>query len=132
MKHIILTILHDSMDCETCGYDAEDGFTLEIDGNMVIDKTPLAHCYDGTRYSDHRPVEELGAYLAGHLQGFPSELHPLYAIEEFDEDYTNEDLVMQQRHEYPQKIKDFLATQDIVLDVREEDISDRYTYDSEE
>lgn len=38
--------LSDSHDCETCGDSYAEGAKVWIDGELVIDKVPRAHCFD--------------------------------------------------------------------------------------
>lgn len=46
--HIVF--LEDVYECETCGYNYAQGYIIEKDGVVVVDKTPVAHCYSPTEY----------------------------------------------------------------------------------
>ncbi|PJT22679.1 hypothetical protein CN884_11925 [Ochrobactrum sp. 30A/1000/2015] len=39
--------LGDTHDCETCGPSWAEGARVYIDGLLVLDLQPSAHCYDG-------------------------------------------------------------------------------------
>lgn len=67
MKNIKITHISDSMDCETCGSSYASGYRIEIDGEVVVDKTPCAHCYDGTDYDRDNAFEDLSNVLAERL-----------------------------------------------------------------
>ena len=42
----------DTYDCETCGWDYATGGSIYVDGDLVLEKTPIAHCYNGQSYSE--------------------------------------------------------------------------------
>lgn len=44
--------LEDQHECETCGYSYAQGYKIYKDEILVIDKTPISHCYDCLNY-DH-------------------------------------------------------------------------------
>ena len=44
--------LTDSYDCETCGCNYAEGYQIYKDDDLVVDKSPVAHCYDGVNF-DH-------------------------------------------------------------------------------
>lgn len=44
--------LEDQHECETCGYSYAQGYRIYRDEKLVIDKTPISHCYDPLNY-DH-------------------------------------------------------------------------------
>lgn len=43
---------NDTHDCETCGSTWAEGGTVTIDGEVVLDLEPLAHCFGGQNYSE--------------------------------------------------------------------------------
>lgn len=43
--------LSDDFDCDTCGGSWAEGAIVRFDGEVVIDMTPVAHCYGGDSYS---------------------------------------------------------------------------------
>lgn len=51
--------LYDEADCETCGTNYADGYVIEKDGEVVIDKTPTATCFGGGDYSDNDPYKDI-------------------------------------------------------------------------
>ena len=44
--------LTDSYDCETCGCNYAEGYQIYKDDELVVDKSPVAHCYAGINF-DH-------------------------------------------------------------------------------
>lgn len=42
--------LEDQHECETCGYSYAQGYKIYKDEKLVIDKTPISHCYDSLNY----------------------------------------------------------------------------------
>lgn len=46
--------LEDSHPCETCGSNYAAGYVIEKDGQIIVAKTPVAHCFSG---SDYNPSE---------------------------------------------------------------------------
>lgn len=44
--------LEDQHECETCGYSYAQGYKIYKDEDLMIDKTPIALCYDSLNY-DH-------------------------------------------------------------------------------
>lgn len=58
--------LTDSYDsCETCGPSYAEGARVYIDGNMAIELTPLAHCFDGANYYQSEVYDAILKHL-GH------------------------------------------------------------------
>jgi hypothetical protein len=47
MSTIEIQWLSDSYDCETCGRTWAEGAIVKIDGQIAMDLTPYAHCFDG-------------------------------------------------------------------------------------
>lgn len=43
--------ISDSNDCETCGGGYASGAVVKFDGDVVVDMTPHAHCFDSVDYS---------------------------------------------------------------------------------
>jgi len=50
MKELHVVRLTDSYSCETCGSSYAEGYRIILDGVLQVDRTPAAHCYDGTTY----------------------------------------------------------------------------------
>lgn len=50
--HIKIETTCDVYDCETCGYSDANGANVYFDGELVLELTPVAHCYSGTTYND--------------------------------------------------------------------------------
>lgn len=48
---IEITTLEDTHDCETCGSSWASGGIVEVDGEQILYKEPVAHCYAGESYS---------------------------------------------------------------------------------
>lgn len=46
--------LYDSHDCETCGWSGESGYIIFKGDVIVVDKKPIAHCFDSV---GHNPDE---------------------------------------------------------------------------
>ena len=42
--------ISDVTDCETCGSSYAEGAVVSFDGEVVIDMTPAAACYDGVSF----------------------------------------------------------------------------------
>lgn len=60
-----LTYLFDEMDCETCGTSYAEGFRIEVDGELIVELIPHAHCYDGEDYAIGRLIKETIMSLKG-------------------------------------------------------------------
>lgn len=63
MTHYLIKRLYDSDNCDTCGYNSAEGYRIFVDGKLKVDKTPLAHCYEGRSYSDNELIKDLLKYL---------------------------------------------------------------------
>lgn len=57
MYHI--EYLEDHTDCETCGSSYAVGYKIYSDGELVVDKTPYAHCYSGSDYYSDNPYKDI-------------------------------------------------------------------------
>lgn len=42
--------LVDEHDCDTCGWSSAEGYIIYKDGVVVVDKSPVAHCFGGSDY----------------------------------------------------------------------------------
>lgn len=51
-KTIEIEMRDDTYDCELCGTDWAEAGTVKIDGNVVLDIAPHAHCFDGVNYTE--------------------------------------------------------------------------------
>ncbi|PWL18850.1 hypothetical protein DKP76_07250 [Falsochrobactrum shanghaiense] len=62
--------LDDTYDCETCGSSWAEGALVYIDGLLVLDLQPSAHCYNGVSYQEgdvyQRILEHLGHGVEQH------------------------------------------------------------------
>lgn len=54
-----IVFLEDNHNCETCGSDYAEGYVIKKDGVVVVDKTPVAACFDGSRYDQNMAYVEL-------------------------------------------------------------------------
>lgn len=54
----------DSHDCETCGSSWAEGAIVYLDGEILLELLPIAHCYGGDNYYDDiiyaKILEKLG------------------------------------------------------------------------
>ena len=50
MKIEIVTT-EDTHECETCGCSMAEGGRVFVDDYLVLEKEPIAHCYNGQTYS---------------------------------------------------------------------------------
>lgn len=74
-----IVILVDYSDCETCGYNCDSGYVIYKNDEVLIDKTPFAHCYDGTNYEEHNPYKDILESMNVQIEEVP------YQDEEEDE-----------------------------------------------
>jgi hypothetical protein len=54
--------ISDSHDCETCGGSYAEGAVVKFDGDVVVDMTPFAHCFDSVNFTSdqvHSAILEL-------------------------------------------------------------------------
>lgn len=65
MSDIRIAWLTDWHDCETCGLSYAEGARVSIDGSVVLEFTPVAHCRGGDNRTDSEVYAALFAYL-GH------------------------------------------------------------------
>lgn len=54
-----IVFMEDNHNCETCGSDYALGYVIKKDGEIVIDKTPVAACYDGAKYDQNEAYIDL-------------------------------------------------------------------------
>lgn len=57
-----IIFMEDSSDCELCGTEYAGGYQIYLDGVLIIDKHPVAHCYDASDYDPsgaYRDILEL-------------------------------------------------------------------------
>lgn len=60
-KNIEIEWLSDERDCETCGASWAEGAVVRLNGEVVLDLSPVAACFDETSYS---PEVVFGQILA--------------------------------------------------------------------
>lgn len=63
MTKIVIEWTSDDTDCECCGSSYADGANVVIDGELVIELIPYAHCCGG----DHYPRDEVFKRILQHL-----------------------------------------------------------------
>lgn len=63
MSKIEIEWLVDEYDCDTCGSNWAEGAVVKIDGELVFDLSPSAHCYAGVSYSQ----EDIYKKILNHL-----------------------------------------------------------------
>lgn len=69
MATIKIEWLHDSYDCELCGSSYAEGAKVFIDGTLVLDLEPAAHCYGGANYSESEVYERVLKHLGHTIEG---------------------------------------------------------------
>jgi len=52
MPTIKIEWLSDDHDCETCGSTYADGALVWLDGDLILELSPSAYCYDSTHYDE--------------------------------------------------------------------------------
>jgi hypothetical protein len=56
--------LSDDSDCDTCGFNYADGAEVTLDGEPLLELTPVAACYGGAHWSEadvyRKIIEKLG------------------------------------------------------------------------
>ena len=52
MPSIRIETIYDDHECETCGSSSAYGARVYLDGELLVDMTPVAHCYDSVMYDD--------------------------------------------------------------------------------
>ena len=50
--NIVVRLLSDTYDCETCGPSYADGAKVEFDDGTTLELSPTAHCFGGDNYSE--------------------------------------------------------------------------------
>lgn len=65
MSNIKIDWLSDTHDCDTCGFTVADGAKVYIDGDLALDLSPVAYCYDGVSHSETQVLARLLEHL-GH------------------------------------------------------------------
>lgn len=48
MKHVKFEWLSDSWECDCCGSSFAEGVTVYLNGDVIHEVVPLAHCFGGT------------------------------------------------------------------------------------
>lgn len=49
-RQLEVTLLEDHHDCETCGSAFAQGALVRLNGEVVVDRTPCAHCFGDKSY----------------------------------------------------------------------------------
>lgn len=50
LKSYTIVWLEDHHECETCGYSYAQGYKIYKDDKLVVDKEPIALCFDSANY----------------------------------------------------------------------------------
>ncbi len=58
-NHYEIVYMEDSWDCETCGSDYASGYQIFLDDVLVVDKHPIAYCYNGSSYDDSESYKDI-------------------------------------------------------------------------
>lgn len=137
MKKISVEKLEDTHDCEYCGLDHREGYIISVDGVVVVDKAPVAHCFDSTEYEISGFWYDIADILRNHdAEQFPADLAIEDAIGEEpeynDQDPTEWNAFSARRENYPLLIQDFLNKQGIFLEVLDAVFQDRHDHWPEE
>jgi len=64
--------LGDTHDCETCGPAWAEGARVYIDGLLVLDLQPSAHCYDGVSYQEGDVYRHILEHLGHTVEDYPA------------------------------------------------------------
>jgi len=51
--------MQDDHDCETCGWCCAEGYKIYKNGVLVLDKSPVAHCYDSVNFPHDNAAFEI-------------------------------------------------------------------------
>lgn len=52
MAEVSVETTWDSHQCETCGSSYADGFKIFVDGKLIKELEPVAHCFNGTFWTE--------------------------------------------------------------------------------
>ena len=63
-----IEFLEDIYECGSCGWTEAQGYVIRKDGEIVVDKTPVASCFDGADYRYDSPYRDLIYYLHPDIQ----------------------------------------------------------------
>lgn len=67
--------MFDESDCELCGREYAEGYRIEKDGVVILDKSPMAHCFAGASYDTSQAPLELLKLVLPELEFKVSEEH---------------------------------------------------------
>lgn len=59
MSHIKIEELEDSYHCEDCGTSYATGYRVYKDGKVIVERLPVAHCYDGDSFEMSHCLEDV-------------------------------------------------------------------------
>lgn len=130
MKNIKITHISDSMGCETCGSSYASGYRIEIDGELVVDKTPSAHCYDGVDYSEpHSAFEDLSNVLAERLMStYPENIVYTTFMGGLDYYESEWEKFHQRQEEFQVEFLKYLSSEGYEVEQEDEDIGCDFDY----
>ncbi len=78
--------LYDSYDCEVCGPSDAQGAIVRLDGKVVIELIPNAHCYSSETYDDNSVYATIFNMFNIELSFAESVIRPGYEEVEGDDD----------------------------------------------
>lgn len=78
--------LYDSYDCEDCGPSDAQGAVVRLDGQVVIELIPNAHCYSSETYDPDSVYATIFSLLGFDVSFRESVIRPGYEIVEEDDD----------------------------------------------
>ena len=63
-----IELLVDEHDCETCGSAYAEGYQIFLNDELVIDKKPIAHCFNLLTYPDWQAYQDVLRLVAPDLE----------------------------------------------------------------
>lgn len=71
-RQLEVTLLEDHHDCETCGSAFAQGALVRLNGEVVVDRTPCAHCFGSNSFPLDRVLYETLERLGYEVTVVPS------------------------------------------------------------
>lgn len=66
MSEILIEWLTDYHSCETCGSSYAEGARVFVDGEVLLELEPVAHCFGGKNYSTSDVYAAIIERIMGH------------------------------------------------------------------